>query len=227
MSIKYLILDFGKVIARPTTGNWFAIPKFIELVNMEEINLDKFNEIIPTLDYILDRKILTEEEEYNMMCEFYKNLLEKLNYSKISDELVHLIAYDFTYSSSKYTMYDNIIDELEKLSNKYTLLMLTDNWPCVYRILKEYNIDKYFDKVYVSSVYDCKKKDGIFFDYPINDYDIKEDEAIFIDDNEQLLDIAQSKGLGTRLMVRNDNTINSNHIIIHDLYNIDISTFTL
>ena len=78
-----------------------------------------------------------------------------------------------------------------------------------------------------SSVYDCKKKDGIFFDYPINDYDIKEDEAIFIDDNEQLLDIAQSKGLGTRLMVRNDNTINSNHIIIHDLYNIDISTFTL
>lgn len=36
--IKYLILDFGKVLAYPTTGNWSITPKFIELVDLKKID---------------------------------------------------------------------------------------------------------------------------------------------------------------------------------------------
>ena len=217
MSIKYIILDFGKVIAGPTTGHWFITPKFEEIIDMRKINIDDFDSSIKKYDYILDRKILTEDEEYNSMFDFYKSILKELKYSKYDDTLAQQIAYDFTYNKTKYTLYDGVIDELDNLSKKYTLLLLTDNWPCVNRILKEYGIYNYFDKIYVSSIYGCKKSEKIFFDYPIKDYNIKEGEALFIDDNESLLDIAKEKGLDTRLMVRSREEKNSNHNIIYDL----------
>lgn len=220
MDIKYLILDFGKVIAGPSTGSWFITPKFLELIDISKIDVEEFHKQVPSFNYLLDKKILTEDEEYNMFKEFYSSILKSINYTDISEDIINTIAYDFTYTSNKYKLYDNVIDELEQLSKQYKLLLLTDNWPCVLRILKEYDIDKYFDKVYVSSIYDTKKAKKVFFDYPINDYNIKEGEAIFVDDNESLLDIAKEKGLNTRLMVRNNKEVESNHPIIHNLYEI-------
>ncbi len=220
MDIKYIILDFGKVLAGPTTGHWFITPKFIELVDMNKIDVNKFNESKSKLNYILDRKIETKEEEYKMFCEFYKKIFESLDYDNITEELITSLAYDMTYSSSKYTIYDGVKEELEELSSKYTLILLSDNWPCVIDIMKEYDIYKYFNRVYVSSIYGCTKSDGVFFDYPINDYDIKPGEAIFVDDNENLLSIAKSKGLDVRLMDRYGKITDSNYTIINDLKSI-------
>ena len=36
--IKYVLLDFGKVLAFPTTGNWNVTPKFLEIVDMNRID---------------------------------------------------------------------------------------------------------------------------------------------------------------------------------------------
>ena len=62
--------------------------------------------------------------------------------------------------------------------------MLSDNWPCVIPYMKENKIYHYFDKIYVSSIYGVEKKDKVFFDYPLKDFNIKPGEALFIDDNE-------------------------------------------
>lgn len=40
MNYQYLILDFGKVIAMQSTGNWDITPKFLELVDINKINQD-------------------------------------------------------------------------------------------------------------------------------------------------------------------------------------------
>ena len=220
MKIKYLILDFGKVLAAPTTGHWFITPKFIELIDMNEVSVDKFNESSKKYSHILNRQALTEVDEYKLFYDFYDSILKDINYSKYDKSIVEALAFNMTYESTKYTKYDNVNDELEKLSKEYTLIMLTDNWPCVNRILNEYDITKYFDRVYISSVYNCQKSDKVFFDYVINDYDIKEGEAIFIDDNELLLDIAREKDLDTRLMVRIRDDVKSKHKVIHNLYSI-------
>lgn len=215
---KYIILDFGKVIAAPTTGNWFITPKFIELIDMSKIDVNEFNEKVKLFSSILSKKVKTYEEEYLMFFEFYDNILRSLDYSNLTRDLVQKLATDITYESTKYTMYPNVIEELELLSKNYTLIMLTDNWPCVRHILKEYGIYNYFDNIYVSSELGCEKKDGILFDYPIKNYCLEPGDAIFIDDNEKLLDIAEKKGLDTRLMVRDANReITSNHIIINNL----------
>lgn len=217
MNYKYIVLDFGNVIAKPTTGHWDMTPVFQELVDMKDLDLKKFQELRNKYGYILSEKINTLEEEYDMFFRFYEPILKGLGYSKeIADE----IAYDRTYNSSKYTLYENINNELSLLKNKYKLILLTDNWPCVYDYLREYNLDNYFEKIYVSSEYGVEKKDKTLFDYPISDFNMNMNEALFIDDNEINLDAALEKGFDVILMDRENVVKKSKYKIIYDLKDI-------
>ncbi len=218
---KYLILDMGKVLVAPTTGSWLITPTFIKNVNKESIDLKKLEVAIKNSRYILDKKAVNVEEEYVIIEEFYKTLFKNLNYN-IEEECLNNIVRDFVYNEhdNKYYLYDDVIEELGRLSKKYKILMLSDNWPCAIDYLKSKDIYKYFDKVYISSCYGVKKSEKVFFDYPINDYNIKEGDAIFIDDNESLLDIAVTKGLNVMLMDRENEIKESKYKIINNLKNL-------
>ena len=96
------------------------------------------------------------EEEVDMFYRFYSGILKDLgipDYESIS----RMIAVDRTYSFDKYQLFDNIHEELSKLSSDYKLILLTDNWPCVIPYLEKYNLSSYFDRVYVSSMYGVEK----------------------------------------------------------------------
>ena len=214
MNYKYIILDFGKVIAGPTTGHWDISPKFLELIDINKIDMDKFNSLRKKYQDILSEKVINLEEEYNMFFRFYDGILSGFNYSK---DIAKKIAYDRTYNFEKYTLYDNIYNELDILKQKYKLILLTDNWPCVIDYLNEYNLYNYFVKIYVSSFYGVEKKDKVFFDYPLNEFNIKVGEALFIDDNELNLHIAKEKGLDVMLMDRENEIKDSKYKIINNL----------
>lgn len=213
---KYLILDFGKVLAYPTTGDWFITPLFLKLVDMNKIKKEEILKVMNNYGDILSRKVVKLEEEYDLFYDFYKNVFNDLKYD-ISNNDISSLAYDFTYNDSKYGFYEGIDKELEFLSKKYILILLSDNWPCCFPIMRNRGIDKYFKKMYISSVYDTKKSEGVFFDYPINDFNILEGEAVFVDDNEDLLDVAVTKGLDVRLMDRKGVVSNSKYKIINNL----------
>lgn len=220
MNYKYIILDFGKVLAGPTTGEWYITPKFKEVIDMSLINLDELKEVFKNNYNIISRRMITEKEEYNEFFEFYSSVLKEIGYPKYNDKLAHQIAYNFAYESDKYTFYKNIEKEIKALSKKYKLIMLTDNWPCIERILDEKKLSKYFDKIYVSSHYGTVKSEGTFFNYPIKEYNIKEKEALFIDDMEENLKAAKEKGLDVILMDRGFEVKKSKYKIIHDLLEI-------
>ncbi len=220
MKEKYLILDFGKVIAGPTTGSWLLTKKFYELIDMTKFNIDKFDFACNSYGSILSLKITTLEEEYAMLQDFYKYILVACDYTNIDMDVVAKIAYDRVYKNDKYTLYDGVYEELTMLKEKYTLIMLTDNLPSVIPYLKTYNLYKFFTKVYVSSVYGLEKRNGAFFDFPIKDFNISVGEAIFVDDNEKLLDIAVQKGLDVRLMDRNKSVDKSKYKIINNLFSV-------
>lgn len=216
--IKYIILDFGRVLAYPPTGYWQITPKFLKLVDMSKVNAEqlknaikKYNNIISCDLYIKDCK-----EEYEHMLEFYERVLEDCNISDYESKAKE-IAYNFVYEFDKYKLYDDVQTALCELSHNYKLILLSDNWPSVIEYMKQEKIYSYFEKVYVSSIYGQQKKDGLFFDNPIKDFDIKQGEAIFIDDNEKLLDIATEKGLDVRLMDRENKVSESKYKIIKDL----------
>ena len=126
--VKYIILDFGMVLAYPTTGNWHITPKFMELIDISKIKKESLKKAFNNNKEILDRKVLNLEEEYNMFLEFYNNVLLSCNYPNYDIEITKKIAYNRTYESDKYKPYDSIKEELTELSKKYKLLLLSDNY---------------------------------------------------------------------------------------------------
>lgn len=211
------------VLAYPTTGNWHITPKFLDLIDVNKIDVERLKRAIRENKEILNRKILNLEEEYNMFLEFYSKILLEVKYLDYNIEICKKIAYNRTYENDKYKPYNGIKEELKELSLKYKLLLLSDNWPDVINSLKEYEIYNLFEKIYVSSIYGQLKKDGDFFDNPINDFKIIDGEAVFIDDSEKLLEIAKSKGLKVKLMDREKKIQKSKFDIINNLKNIDLT----
>lgn len=217
---KYIILDFGNVLVKSPTNDWDMTSKFLELIDINKLNIDKFNKLLKQNRHIMDEKITTMEEEYDMFTRFYNNVLSNVDYKNYDIEISKQIAYDRTYNMNKYDVFENVIDELTKLKEKYKLLLLTDNWPCVIMYLKEHKLYNFFDKIYISSFYGYLKREKVLFDYPIKDYNIKKGEALFIDDLEENLDAAQEKGLDVLLMDRFKTIKKSKYKIINDLSNI-------
>ena len=199
---KYLILDFGLVLGKPKTGNWFITPNFYEIIGKNKIDLKRLNVLFNKYNENISKKIITKEEEYKAFKEFYLNILNELKIVKNEEETAEKLAEDFVYNEDKYIMYDDVYEFLEKQSQKYILILLSDNWPCVYAILKNWGIDKFFTKIYISSEYPALKKDGLLFDYAMNEFKIKKDEAIFVDDNPELWEVADKKKLIPVLMDR-------------------------
>ena len=223
MKYKYVVLDFGKVIGIPPTGNWYLTPKFMELINMNEINQENFDDVLAkhrqNLLDIVDVKTL--DEEYKIFYNFYFNFLTDLKYTGDTENVSKVIAHDRVYSNTKYRLCDNLFNELDNLKNKYRLIMLTDNYPDIVDFLKETKVYDYFEKVYVSSLYAMTKKDIKFFEEVIKDFEIKPGEALFIDDVESNLDNAVKCGFDCLLMDRYNKTdITSKYQIINNLDNI-------
>ena len=222
MDKKYLILDMGYVLVKPTAGDWLVTPVLLKNVDISKINVNKASKVMSELGHMLDGKVETLDKEKEMMMKFYTEVFKELEYD-ISEEKIIEIVDDFVYNitDTKYTMYDDVKQELERLSKKYTILMLSDNWPDAFGYLEKHDIEKYFDKIYISSVYGELKSDKVLFDHPINDYNIKPEEAVFVDDKEPLLDIAVEKGLDVMLMDRGHKVHNLKHKTIHCLGDID------
>lgn len=81
--IKYVVLDFGMVLAYPPTGNWHITPKFLKLIDIKKINEEILENAISNNKQILDKQITSLEEEYNMFIEFYSKVLLECGYTKI------------------------------------------------------------------------------------------------------------------------------------------------
>lgn len=217
-SYKYVILDMGNVLVGPPTGEWLITSTFLKFVDKDKVDIEKYRSVKKEIQHIIDRKAETLSEEYDIFIEFYTKLISGMGLD-INEEQIKEIVDDFVFNKhdDKYYLYDDVKEELERLSNKYTLLLLSDNWPCAIDYLKEKNIYDYFKKVYISSIYGVRKSDEILFDYPIKEFNIKDGEALFVDDNSDLLDIAEDKNLNVLLMDRYNKVEDSKFSVIHEL----------
>ena len=44
--LKYIILDFGRVLAYPPTGYWQITPKFLKLIDISKIDTEQLKNTI-------------------------------------------------------------------------------------------------------------------------------------------------------------------------------------
>lgn len=215
--IKYLILDMGKVLVYPETGSWFITPIFLKNVDITQINREQLKKAL--IKYSVDNeKMENLDEEYNYIKSFYEHIFKEIGYEIDAQKIKEIVDdYVFNLSDTKCYLYDDVKTELDRLSKKYTLIMLSDNLPSGMEYLEKHDIKKYFTKIYFSCYYGKCKCDKTLFDYPITDFNIQKGEAIFVDDKESLLDIAVEKGLDVILMDRNKECEKSKYKIINDL----------
>ena len=89
MAYKYLVLDFGKVIAGPTTGDWDITPKFLELIDINKLDMDKFKELRDKYGYMLGEQLDTLEQEYDMFFRFYDSILSQVDYPNYDKKLIN------------------------------------------------------------------------------------------------------------------------------------------
>lgn len=220
--IKFIIFDIGGVLADLLSGDWFITNNFFNILPKLRNRVDEVKIAIKKNMYLQDmRNIPTEQDEAKMFYNFYKQVFIDLDYKNLTDDILNEIVNDIVFNDNKFRFFDDVIPVLENLSSEYKLGILSDGWVSSYRVLKNYKIDKYFDTIFISSKYGCVKKDGKFFELLKEEMNISDDEAIFIDDRESILEVSTKYGFIPIRMSRNNSNINSKFEIITSLVELE------
>ena len=216
MNIKNIIFDVGGVLADPKSGHWFITNNFYNIVNKECINEEKLKLSLRKNIYLHTQEPKTEEEEFKMFSDYYYKVLSDIKYPNISKELCNEIAKDCVYNDDKFIFYDDVIDNLKKLSDKYNLYIISNGWPSSIRVLHNKGIDKYFKGIMISSMYSTTKEEKLF-DLFIKEYDVYPRESLYIDDRVHILKKANEYEFNLLLMNRKNKLIITKYKIINSL----------
>ena len=137
----------------------------------------------------------------------YTDVIIKVGYKNLNESIVDSLARDNAYNDDKYIFFEDVDDELEMLSKKYNLYMITDAWPSSFRVLDNKNISKYFKNIMVSSVESKTKLEGLFEIFLEKNRCVIPQDSIFIDDRKDILDMARQCGFNVLLMDRSKREI--------------------
>lgn len=214
-NIKYIVFDVGGVLAKVVSDYWYLPPNFYNIVG-DFKNKDELYKIVDkNVKYLDMRNIKNTSEEEKMFYKYYSNILNELGINK-KIVLQNLIN-DTIYNDHKFEFYNDVKDNIERLSRTYSLAILSDGWPSTKRILDNYDISKYFKTIIISSQHGCRKKDGKLFQILKDELKIHHNQALFIDDREDLLEIANNYGFIPIRMDRKKNRKKSHYKIIKSL----------
>lgn len=221
--IKNLVFDFGRVLAYPATGNWFITPetknilgalRFFKLMHSSKTPT-AFRNSCRYLDSI--HLLHTEEEEIEQFTEFYKRALAEIGIKDKNEKLSLKLAQDVTLNDNKVVIYDDVLPCFEELKSKYSISVLSDTWPSLRRVLKNYGVSQYLSGIVLSCDYNEQKSGTKLFEIAIKEWNILPEETVFVDDSESNLDNASKVGFSCILMDRTGKKKESKYPIVYDL----------
>lgn len=221
--IKNLVFDFGRVLAYPATGNWFITPetknilgalRFFKLMHSSKTPT-AFRNSCRYLDSI--HLLHTEEEEIEQFTEFYKRALAEIGIKDKGGAVSLNLAQDVTLNDNKIVIYDDVLPCFEELKSEYSISVLSDTWPSLRRVLKNYRISPYLSGIILSCDHNEYKSGTKLFEIAIKEWNILPEETVFVDDSESNLDNASKVGFSCILMDRTGKKKESKYPIIYDL----------
>ena len=207
-NIKAVLFDSGRVLNGPVTGHWFITPNFWEYVDKSVFDsLDKIkiaSAFAEADKYIVTQKLMTtKDEEYQHFIKFYEIFSSQLPELKLTTDAIENIAKDLVFNPTKYAFYDDALEVVPKLKNKYKLAIVSDAWPSLLDVYNENNMTSYFDSIVISSFLGTSKPDSKMYNTALQELDIKPEEAIFVDDSLKNCMGAMEVGINTVLLCRN------------------------
>lgn len=221
-NIKAILFDSGWTLNVPKTGHWFITPRFYEIINEGYLTNNPVvlnNAMEKASDYI--KKILTvstEKEEFLMFKEFYKIVLNEIEYPFIDDNILNALAEDNVYNDEKFLFFDDVEPLLKVLEKKFILGVVSDTWPSLERVFINKGLKKYFSTFIMSSIYGTCKAEKILFKIALDELNLQPKETLFVDDSESNLDAAKEFGLIPILIDRYDRKgLQSKYPIIRSL----------
>jgi putative hydrolase of the HAD superfamily len=225
--IKAILFDSGRVLNRPRTGNWFLPPKFFDYINRDvyESYPDKLldKSFQKGLKYLLSKNlIVSEEEELEHFCQFYRLFLLKLPGVSIGEYEIRKIAEDTVLNDEKFFFYEDVIDVIPRLRQRYLLGVVSDTWPSLDRVFKNVGLREYFSTFVMSSVLGITKPHARMYKKALEELELRPEQVLFIDDSVRNIKGARKLGIQTLLMLRTDNPDLSHirHEHITDLNNL-------
>ena len=225
-NLKGILLDSGRVLNSPRTGHWFISPNFYNYVDrnkFEEIDKDLLDRSFKKgMDY-LNRypTILTEDEEYKHFIEFYKIVFNELSALEVNSNNILEVAKDTVFNDEKFYFHEDVLEVIPRLSEKYKLGVVSDTWPSLDRVFRNVGLRNYFSTFVMSSILGVIKPNQLMFTTALNELNLKPEEVIFIDDNIGHVDGAKDLGIQSILMVREDIDIDTNHLVIKSLKDLE------
>lgn len=202
MEIKNIIFDIGGVLADPKSGHWFITPNFWNIIDKKYIDDNELKSSLKKYLYLQTQEPKTELEEYEMFSNYYYQVLKEINYPYITKDIANKIANDCVYNDEKFIFYEDVKENLEKLSQYYNLYIISNGWPSSFRVLKNKNIDNYFNDIFISSMYSTTKEENLFDIFLESYKNVNPNESLYIDDRRHILEKANVYGFNLLLMDR-------------------------
>lgn len=222
--ITTVILDFGHVLAKPATGQWFIPPnaekilppQFFKSIVADQTKLsaafDKANK------YLNENHFLkTEQEEHEQFSEFYRQALAELSFPGDIATVSKALANEMVFNDDKYIFFSDVDTSILNFKKRFKLGLLSDTWPSLRRVMMNRGLFKSFDSIIMSCDFGTTKESTELFKIALADLGVEANQAIFIDDSEGNLDNAEKVGLVPILMDRYGKVEQSKFRIVHGL----------
>ncbi|WP_206107352.1 HAD-IA family hydrolase [Paenibacillus apii] len=205
--IKALLFDSGRVLNRPASGHWFITPNFFNVIDersFKSIDKHSINNAFHTAGkYISEQSLIrNKDEEYVHFVEFYRIFSAELPQLGMDDKHVKSIAEDLVHNNKKYTFYNDAIELIPKLSEKYKLAVVSDAWPSLDHVYRESGLRDYFSSFIISSVLGVNKPHELMYKTALEELQLSPSEVLFIDDNIRNCDGAKELGIRAFLLCR-------------------------
>ena len=148
-----------------------------------------------------NHKLFTEEEEYEQFVQFYKIVFGEMKIN-LDDQKIGKLAHSIVYNDFRVKFYDDVTDGINELKEKYKVIILSDTWPSLKRVLDNNGILKLLDGLIMSCNYNATKESTKLFKIAIDECRLVPGECLFVDDSIGNLKNAEAAGFVPVLMSR-------------------------
>lgn len=227
MPVEAIAFDAGYTLLKPARRDWFIPDRIFDYVDRA-----KWDALDPAvyrraykagyeyLDTIHDN-VKTEKEEYFQFFGFFKAFSAEAPELEMTDAVCRALAWDHTFNDSKFVFYDDVKPSLARLKEKYRLGVLSDTWPSLDRICRNFGIRDQFEVFVLSCDVGVFKPDPKMFTTLIGAFDLPAERIVFVDDIPANLDAARSFGIRTVQILREPFPTGS-HPTVRDLAELEI-----
>jgi len=184
MQIKHIFFDLDHTLWDFETN---SSKTFSHILKKNELDVN-FNDFIEVYKPINHKywKLFREDKVSKTDLRYFrlKEAFDAINY-KASDEIIHTLSEEYiTFLSQHNALFNNAIEVLEYLKEKYIMHIITNGFEEVqFKKLKNSNLLPFFDKIITSEKVGVKKPNPKIFQYAMDISGASSHESIMIGDN--------------------------------------------